>query len=84
MGRIVNYYLEAIFATPTRSGIVFADMEALVIALGGEIREGEGPRVVFELSSARKYLHRPHPGKEARKYQVEEVREWLRSLEVIP
>ncbi len=76
--------LNAIFATPTQSGIVFADIEALMIALGGEIREGEGSRVVFELRNTRKYLHRPHPGKEARKYQVEEVREWLRSLEVVP
>jgi hypothetical protein len=76
--------LEAIFATPTRSGIVFSDIEALVIAIGGEVREGEGSRVVFELKESRRYLHRPHPGKEAKKYQVEELREWLRSLEVIP
>ena len=76
--------LEAIFAMPTRAGIVFSDMEALVTAIGGKIREGEGSRVVFELNGTRRYLHRPHPGKEAKKYQVEELREWLRSLEVIP
>ncbi len=76
--------LEAIFATPTRSGIVFSDIEALVTAIGGEVREGEGSRVAFELKGSRRYLHRPHPGKEAKKYQVEELREWLRYLEVIP
>jgi hypothetical protein len=76
--------LEAIFITPTRSGIVFSDIEALVIAMGGEVREGEGSRVAFELKGSRRYLHRPHPGKEAKKYQVEELREWLRYLEVIP
>ena len=76
--------LEAIFATPTRSGIVFSDIEALVISIGGEVREGEGSRVVFELRGTRRYLHRPHPGKEAKKYQVEEMRDWLKYLEVTP
>ena len=76
--------LEAIFATPTRAGIVFSDIEALVTAIGGEVREGKGSRVAFELMGSRRYLHRPHPGKDAKKYQVEELREWLRCLEVIP
>ena len=76
--------LEAIFATPTRAGIVFSDIEAIVISIGGEVREGEGSRVAFELKGSRRYLHRPHPGKEAKKYQVEELREWLKYLEVIP
>lgn len=76
--------LEAIFSRPTRGGIVFSDIEVLVLALGGEVREGEGSRVAFELLGKRKYLHRPHPGKEARKYQVEEIRQWLQELEVTP
>ena len=76
--------LEAIFATPTRAGIVLSDIEALLIAIGGEVREGEGSRVALELKGSRRYLHRPHPGKEAKKYQVEELREWLKYLEVMP
>lgn len=76
--------LEALFAHPTRGAIVFADIEALVLALDGEVREGAGSRVVFELRGNRKYLHRPHPGKEARKYQIEEIREWLQKMEVRP
>jgi hypothetical protein len=75
---------DAIFATPTRGGVVFADIEALVLALGGDVREGAGSRVVFELHGRRSYLHRPHPGKEAKKYQVEAVRELLAALEVKP
>lgn len=74
--------LKAIFSAPTRGGIVFSDIEALVSALGGEVREGEGSRVVFEIQGSRKYLHRPHPGKEAKKYQVEELREWFVKLGV--
>lgn len=76
--------LEAIFATPTRGGIVFSDIEALVVAIGGDVREGKGSRIVFELKGKRRYLHRPHPGKEAKKYQVEDLREWFRQLEVTP
>jgi hypothetical protein len=76
--------LEAIFAIPTRGGIVFSAIEALVIAIGGDVREGEGSRIVFELKGSRRYLHRPHPGKDAKKYKVEELREWFRQLEIIP
>jgi hypothetical protein len=75
--------LEAIFSVPTRGGIVFSDIEALIIALGGDVREGAGSRIVFELKGSRQYFHRPHPGKEAKKYQVEELREWFKKLEVI-
>jgi hypothetical protein len=63
---------------------VFSEIESLIVALGGEVREGEGSRVVFEIQGSRKYLHRPHPGKEAKKYQVEELREWFMRLEVKP
>jgi hypothetical protein len=76
--------LEAAFAVPTRGGIAFSDIEALVTTFGGDVREGAGSRIVFELKGSRQYLHRPHPGKEARKYQVEELREWLKELEVKP
>ncbi|WP_280547534.1 type II toxin-antitoxin system HicA family toxin [Halomonas sp. 11-S5] len=70
--------LAAVYRHPTASGIVFADIEALVVALGGEVREGDGSRAAFELGDGgRLYLHRPHPGKEAKKYQVEDVRAWL-------
>ncbi|HSB71510.1 MAG TPA: type II toxin-antitoxin system HicA family toxin [Candidatus Methylomirabilis sp.] len=76
--------LKALFATPTRANIRFADIETLIVALGGEAREGAGSRVAFELQGRRVYLHRPHPGGEAKRYQVEEVREFLRSLEIQP
>ena len=69
--------LAAIFAVPTRANIRFADIERLVTTMGGEITEGRGSRVSFELSGQKVFLHRPHPGKEAMKYQVEAVREFL-------
>jgi hypothetical protein len=76
--------LTAIFATPTRANIKFSDIESLVIALGGKVREGAGSRVMLEISGKREYAHRPHPGKEAKRYIVERIRKWLISLEVTP
>jgi hypothetical protein len=76
--------LQAIFAKPTLAGVVFADMAALVIALGGAVREGEGSRVVLEINGKRMYPHRPHPGKEAKRYQVEALRALLASEGITP
>lgn len=76
--------LADIFAVPTKANIKFADIEALIKALGGEIREGDGSRAVLELSGGRQYVHRPHPEKEAKKYLVEKIRAWLTELEVKP
>jgi hypothetical protein len=76
--------LKAVFATPTLASIVFADLESLVEALGGAVREGEGSRVVFELNGKRLYPHRPHPGKEAKRYQVEELRALLETEGIQP
>lgn len=76
--------LTAIFAKPTRGNIKFSDIESLIEALGGKVREGDGSRVVLELSGTRQYAHRHHPGKEAKKYMAEKIREWLTGLEITP
>ena len=67
----------AIFARPTSASIVFADIEALIKTLGGSVVEREGSRVRIELKGEQWRCHRPHPGKEAKRYQVEEAREFL-------
>jgi hypothetical protein len=69
--------LAAIFARPTSVAIVFADIEALIKALGGSVVEREGSRVRIELNGEQWRCDRPHPGKEAKRYQVEEAREFL-------
>jgi hypothetical protein len=69
--------LQAIFRQPTLGTIVFADIETLIVSLGGEVLEREGSRVKITLKGEQWRCHRPHPGKEAKKYQVEEVRELL-------
>lgn len=74
--------LRAIFAKPTLPSIIFADIEALIVALGGEILEREGSRVRIVLNGEQWRCHRPHPGKEAKRYQVEEARELLERVGV--
>lgn len=69
--------LAAIFTRPTSASIVFVDIEALIKALGGSVVEREGSRVRVVLNGEQWRCHRPHPGKEAKRYQVEEAREFL-------
>ena len=69
--------LAAIFLQPTSANIAFSDIEALIRAIGGSISEREGSRVRVELHGEQWRCHRPHPGKEAKRYQVEEARELL-------
>ena len=65
--------LAAIFAKPTRASVAFSDIEALVKALGGSVTEREGSRVKIELAGQQWRCHRPHPGKEVKRYQFEEA-----------
>ncbi len=76
--------LAAIFARPTSASIVFTDIEALFKGLGAAVSEREGSRIKIELKGEQWRCHRPHPGKEAKRYQVEEARELLERLEILP
>ncbi len=69
--------LVAIFARPPSASIVLTDIESLINALGGSVSEREGSRVKIELNGEQWRCHGPHPGKEAKRYQVEEARELL-------
>jgi hypothetical protein len=77
MNRKQEKMLEAIFTKPTLANINFSDIENLLTGLGAELTEGRGSRISFELNGESIFLHRPHPGKEAKKYQVEAIREFL-------
>ncbi len=76
--------LLAVFAKPTSASIPFADIESLFKALGGRIEEREGSRIRVQLGNEIWRCHRPHPGKEAKRYQVEEARELLQRQGVKP
>jgi HicA toxin of bacterial toxin-antitoxin, len=76
--------LAAIFFKPTLASIVFTDIESLVKALGGTVLEREGSRVSIQLMGEEWRCHRPHPGKEAKRYQVEQARDLLDRAGVCP
>ena len=76
--------LDAIFARPTSPSIVFSEIESLIRALGGTVVEREGSRIKIELQGEQWRCHRPHPGKEAKRYQVEEARELFERIGVRP
>ena len=74
--------LEAIFEKPERSNIPWRDIEALFIALGAEITEGNGSRRRVALKGVRAVFHRPHPRKETDKGAIKSVRKFLEAAGV--
>ena len=84
MNREHRRTLEAIFATPTPANLEWRKIEALLVALGADTVEGAGSRVAFVLNGKRADFHRPHPGKEAKRYQVRAMREFLEITGIKP
>ena len=76
--------LEAIFEKPERANILWRDIEALLIALGAEINDGNGSRRRVALKGVRAVFHRPHPRKETDKGAVKSVRRFLEAAGVKP
>jgi len=76
--------LQAVFATPVRAGIAWRDIEALFVACGEDISEGEGSRIRVALNSMRAVFHRPHSRKETDKGAVRSVRRFLTEAEITP
>ncbi|MGB8698631.1 MAG: type II toxin-antitoxin system HicA family toxin [Thermosynechococcaceae cyanobacterium] len=67
----------ALFAEPIRRNILWNDVVSLVFALGGQVLQGDGSRVRFDLNDVSLNIHSPHPQKELKRYQVKAVREFL-------
>lgn len=80
--------LADIFTEPTLGNVAFADIEALLIAVGcvqkNKKQKTGGSRVKFVKDGMIASFHRPHPEKEAKKYQVEQAREYLTRLGLEP
>ncbi len=76
--------LTAIFVEPTARTLEWARVESLLIAVGCRVIEGRGSRVRFAFGDRVIAFHRPHPAKEAKAYQVEDVREFLTAIGVKP
>ena len=76
--------LAAVFSEPTPSGLAWRDIEGLLVAVGCDTVEGRGSRVRFVKDGRIETFHRPHPIKEAKRYQVRAARDFLIRLGIEP
>ena len=76
--------LAAVFTDPVSGTIEWAAVESLLLAAGARLIEGSGSRVRFEKDGEVGTFHRPHPAKEAKRYQVRDARDFLERIGVRP
>jgi hypothetical protein len=76
--------LAAVFREPVSGSIDWTAIESLLLAIGCSAVEGSGSRVKFSKDGVVASFHRPHPEKEAKRYQVRDAREFLDKLGVRP
>lgn len=74
----------AVFTDPVSGTIEWSAVESLLLAAGARLIEGRGSRVRFEKDGEVATFHRPHPAKEAKRYQVRDARDFLERIGVKP
>jgi hypothetical protein len=75
---------QKVFADPVNANIEWARIESMLQAAGCRVVEGAGSSVTFEFGGRKMTLHRPHPGKEALRYRVLAVREFIAKSGIEP
>jgi hypothetical protein len=76
--------LERILAASVNGNIEWTRIESMLKAAGCRVVEGAGSSATFESAGRKMTLHRPHPGKEALRYQILAVREFLEKAGIKP
>jgi hypothetical protein len=76
--------LEAVFRDPVSGTLEWAAIDSLLVAAGCVVIEGSGSRVRFDRDGEIETFHRPHPAKEAKRYQVRAARTYLIRLGIMP
>ena len=76
--------LEAIFSPRVPATLQWRRIESLFMALGATTEELHGSAVNFKLRGKTVTFHRPHPQKEARRYQIRRARNFLEEVEITP
>lgn len=84
MNRKHRKILTAVFADPLAGNMEWSKIESLFKALGCEIIEGSGSRITVLHKGRKAAFHRPHPGKDALRYRVSAVRDFLKLIGVTP
>ena len=76
--------LEVVFTDPVPGTLPWSDLESLLKAAGAKLVEGAGSAVRFECNGVIGRFHRPHPAKEAKRYQIRDARDFLIAIGVRP
>ena len=76
--------LQKVLADPVNGNIEWTRIESMLSAAGCKVIEGAGSSVTFEFDGRKMTLHRPHPGKEALRYRVLAVREFIERMGIKP
>lgn len=84
MNRTHRKTLAAVFTDPVSGTIEWRKIESLLKAAGCRIIEGSGSRITVVHEGRKAAFHRANPGKEALRYQVSAVRDFLKLLGVEP
>lgn len=84
MNRTHRKTLEKVLANPINGNIEWAKIESMLKAVGCRVVEGAGSSVTFEFNGRKMTLHRPHPNKEALRYRVLNVRDFIERMGIKP
>ena len=76
--------LERVFIRPTPSDIRWVDIESMLEAVGVEVSERAGSRLLLKKGAERIVVHRPHPSPQTGRATVRSVAMLLRTLGVTP
>lgn len=76
--------LGAVFTDPVSGAIQGSAIESLLMAAGARMIEGRGSRVRFEKNGEVATFHRPHPVRQAKRYQVRDACDFLDRIGVKP
>jgi hypothetical protein len=82
MNRTHRKTLALVFTDPVSGNIEWRRIEALFKAVGCEIIEGRGSRITILHEGRKAAFHRPHPGKDALRYQILAARDFLKLIGV--
>ena len=76
--------LEAIFSHPTPKNLAWDDLVSLLCALDCDLVKDGGSHFAFRREGHKADFHRPHPGEELKRYQVEDAKAFLLIIGVKP
>ena len=76
--------LESMFKKPTPSGIRWTDIVTMLEAVGIEVSQRSGSRVLLKKGADRMVVHRPHPEMETGRATVRDIAAFLESIGVSP